>query len=114
MSVYISVYAGSDTLNVIKALSEGIPIDLSGVTRITLEYEGKVFDSDVHLEAFDWTTPTNTGEIWLKLGPYISTLGVFKNCQPQPARLTLYDIINTNGIVVDEGCSNPSLFVSVC
>ena len=37
MSLYISVYAGSDTQNVIKALSQGIPIDLSEVTRMTLE-----------------------------------------------------------------------------
>ena len=114
MSLYISVYAGSDTQNVIKALSQGIPIDLSEVTRMTLELDGKIFDSDIHTEAFDWQSPTNEGEIWLKLGPYISVLGIFKNCQPLPARLTIYDVLNTNGVVVDEGCNSPSAYISVC
>ena len=114
MSLYISVFVGSDTQSKIKALSNGVPIDLSEVTRITLEMENKVFDSDVHAEAFDWSTPEKTGEIWLKLGPYISTLGISKNCNPVPARITLYDIITPNGYVLDASCKSPALYVSVC
>lgn len=110
MSIYISVFAGSDTVTKIKALSKGKPIPLDDVTRITLTYNGVVVDSDVETEAFEWLNTENTGEIYLKLGSYLTA----KNCQPLPARITLYDVLTPNGVVLDEGCQSPSLYISVC
>jgi len=110
MSYYVSVFAGSDTQTKIKAISNGTPIDLSQVTRITLKYEDKLIDSDVNADAFEWLNTNKTGEIWLKLGSYLTD----KCCQYKPARLTLYDILTPNGYVLDENCENPSLYISVC
>ena len=114
MAFYVSIYAGTDTQTKVKALANGVPIDLSDITRITLELDGKLFDSDVHAEAFEWIDTDKVGEIWLKLGPYISTLGISKNCQPLPARITLYDLLTPNGYVLDESCQSASLYISVC
>jgi hypothetical protein len=114
MTIFVSVYAGSDTTTRIKVLDKEIPVDLSGVLRMTLECDGEFVDSDVDDDAFTWIgtpeDPFETGEIWLKLGPYLTS----RNCTPLPARLTIYDILTPNGIVLGEGCESPLLYVSVC
>lgn len=110
MSLYVSVFAGSDSQSKIKALSNGVPIDLSDVTRITLTIGSQVIDSDINADAFEWLDTDKTGEIWLKLGPYLTD----KNCTPTPARITLYDVLTPNGYVLDESCQSPSLYISVC
>lgn len=110
MATYVSVYAGSDTRTKIKILSDEIPVDLSEVLRITLEYDGDFVDSDVDDDAFEWLNTEETGEVWLKLGTYLTN----RNCQPIPARLTIYDILTPNGVVIEGGCNSPALYISVC
>ena len=110
MSLYISVFAGSDTQTKIKALANGVPINLVDVTRITLTIGAITIDSDIATDAFEWINTDKTGEIWLKLGPYLTS----KNCIPIPARITLYDVITPNGYVLDESCESPTLYISVC
>jgi|GEM_PF-6441376 len=110
MSLYISVYLGTDTQTKIKILASGVPVDLSDITRITLAVNGEIVDSDIATDAFEWLNTDKTGEVWLKLGPYLTT----KKCSPSPARITLYDILTPNGYVADESCETPSLYISVC
>lgn len=110
MSLYVSIFAGTDTQTKIKALANGVPIDLSEVTRITLTVNNETVDSAINSDAFEWLDTDKTGEIWLKLGPYLTN----KFCQPSPARITLYDVLNPNGIVLDESCASPSIYISVC
>ena len=110
MSLYVSVFLGTDSQVKIRALANGYPIDLSDVTRITLKVNDELVDSSINTDAFEWTNTDKTGDIWLKLGPYLST----KNCIPSPARITLYDVTTPNGYVLDESCESPSLYVSVC
>lgn len=110
MSLYVSVFLGTDTQAKIKAISNGVPIDLSDVTRITLTVNNETVDSDINADAFEWLNTEKTGEIWLKLGPYLTT----KCCVPSPARITLYDILTPNGYVLDASCKSPSLYITVC
>lgn len=110
MATFVSVYAGSDTRSKIKILSEEVPVDLSAVLRITLEYDGEFVDSDVDDDAFEWLNTDEVGEVWLKLGNVLSS----RSCQPLPARLTIYDILTPNGVVIEDGCNNPTLYLTVC
>lgn len=110
MSIYVNVYAGSDTTTKIKVLDKEIPVDLSEVLRITLEWDGEFVDSDVDDDAFEWLNTEEVGEIWLKLGSYLTQ----RSCTPIPARLTIYDILTPNGVVMDGGCNSPALYISVC
>jgi hypothetical protein len=114
MTIYVTVYVGSDTTTKIKVLDKEVPVDLSDVLRITLECDGEFVDSDVDDDAFEWLgtpeDPFEVGEIWLKLGAYLTQ----RNCDPIPARLTIYDILTPNGVVLGEGCNSPLLMISVC
>ena len=85
-------YAGHDNTIDLLLKADGSAVDLSSVTRMTLEVAGSTIDSEVSGSAFDWDTGT-TGKVILTLGAESLTEGTWQ------ATLTVYDPDNENGIV---------------
>lgn len=110
MAITITVFAGSDTPASYKVLNNGLPVDLSDVTRITVAFGNIVIDSEIETEAFEWINTEKMGEIYMTLGPYLTD----KNCKALPARLTLFDLAHPNGVVMDTSCDDPSFYIKVC
>ena len=89
------VYLGHDNTIDLLLTADGAAVDLSAVTRMTLELDATVIDSDPEEspDAFDWDTGT-TGKLVLALGGETITAGTYEK-----ATLTVYDPTNTDGIV---------------
>lgn len=78
-----------------KTLKEdGVVVDLSPVTRMTLEINGTIIDSDVTSygsgNAFDWSQ--GSGTVIFDVNTHVSTPSTYD------ARLVVYDASNTRGI----------------
>ena len=86
------VYDGHDKTIDLLLKADGVAVDLSEVSRMTLEVGSATIDSDVSGSAFDWDTGV-TGKIILALGGEGLTAGAHR------ATLIVYDPLNTNGIV---------------
>jgi len=69
--------------------------DLSAVTRMTLELDSTIIDSEKSPDAFDWDTDT-TGKLILALGGESLIAGMYRTT------LTVYDLTNEKGIVWGE------------
>jgi len=86
------VYLGHDNTVDLLLKADGEAVDLSSVTRMTLDVDGTTIDSDESGDAFDWSGET-TGKVVLALGAEELSNGRYT------ATLTVYDPSNTNGIV---------------
>jgi len=86
------VYLGHDNTIDLLLKADGSAVDLSAVTRMTLEVDSTVIDSAVSTDAFDWDTGV-TGKLILALGGESITAGAYK------ATLTVYDPDNADGLV---------------
>jgi len=104
-----TVFIGVDNLTKIRLFTENRPADLSEVTRIVIIVDTVTLDSDVIPNAFDWTTPTELGELWLKIGTQFSSV-----MSPTEARITVYDPAHINGIRWEDDCGNPELQLETC
>ena len=109
MSTTETVFIGTDNVTKIRLFTNGLPADLSEVTRIVIVVGAITIDSDTDPASFDWVTPTETGEVWLKLGSHFSVAA-----SATEARVTLYDPANLNGIRWEDDCGNPELLIEVC
>ena len=91
-----TAYIGRDNTIDIQLLEDGVAVDLSGVTRMTLAFEGAVIaDSNEDPGVFDWDN--GNGVVILKLGGLVGlTAGIYHT------RLVVYDPINTNGIAWED------------
>jgi len=85
-------YIGHDNVIDVQLRDEGIVVDLSAVTRVTLDFNGTVIDSDIHIGVFDWTAGNGVLNIALQ-GQNIATHEHYQ------AQLVVYDPDNINGIV---------------
>lgn len=110
MAVNAVVFANRSNVISLRLLSGGLAQDLTSVSRMTLEVEGTVLDSDVHTSAFDWTTNATKGEVVLNLGSFLTT----PTNGYVPAELTVYDPVYSNGLVWEVSCLNPNLMIHVC
>lgn len=89
------VYLGRDNTVDLLLMADGAAVDLSSVTRMTLDIGGTVVDSETSPAAFDWDTGT-TGKVILALGDVELSEGGYKTI------LTVYDPSNPDGIVWGE------------
>jgi len=71
-------------------------VDLSSVTKMELVVDDTTISSQDYPSAFDWTTPSTTGEVVLDLG------GVGLEEGHYVVWLVVYDSANTDGIVWDK------------
>ena len=85
------VYLGHDNTIDLLLKADGAAVDLSAVTRMTLEVDSTVIDSAVSTTAFDWDTDST--KLVLALGGESITAGTYK------ATLTVYDPDNADGLV---------------
>lgn len=92
------IYLGTDNRIDLLLKSDDVAQDLSGVTRITLDFNGTVVDSAISSGAFSWPTAT-TGELQLTLGDESIPIGRYT--RSIAVIVTLYDAVNTDGIVWD-------------
>ena len=89
------VYLGHDNTIDLLLTADGAAVDLSAVTRMTLELDAEtIIDSDPEEspDAFDWDTGT-TGKLVLALGGETIEAGTYRTT------LTVYDPTNADGIV---------------
>jgi len=85
-------YIGHDNTIDLLLKADGAAVDLSSVTRMTLEVDSTTIDSETSPDAFDWDTGT-TGKVILALGDEELTAG------RHTATLVVYDPTNADGIV---------------
>ena len=85
---------GSDAIFEVQILKDGVPVDLvsDGVTRVVIKLGLVELDSDVLSNDIDWESNGSEGWIAFKLGMHL--------VEPfyGPARVTIYDPANSNGI----------------
>ena len=89
--VYEIVYLGHDNSIDLKLLADGVVVDITNTTRMTLAFDTTVIDSDLHSDVFDWSV--GDGELNLTLGAETIATGTYY------AELVVYDSVNTEGIV---------------
>ena len=89
--VYEIVYLGHDNSIDLKLLADGVAVDITNTTRMTLEFDAILIDSDLHSDVFDWSV--GDGELDLTLGAQTITAGTYFT------ELVVYDSVNTEGIV---------------
>lgn len=85
------IYLNLDNTIDLLLKADGSAQDLSTVTRMTLELDSTIIDSDSSPDAFDWDTGV-TGKLVLALGGESITEGEYIT------KLTIYDPDNTNGV----------------
>lgn len=88
-----TVYLGHSNSIDMLMIANGEIYDLVNVVRMTLEFKDTVIDSDISPDAFDWSE--GEGVVYLMMGAESIPLGAYK------AVLTMYDNVNTDGIVWD-------------
>ena len=90
------IYDGHDNTIDLLLKADEVATDLSSVTRMTLDVDTFILvDSAISGECFDWSTGV-TGKVILALGGEGIDEGLYR------AKLTVYDSINTDGIVWGE------------
>lgn len=109
MATTETVFLGVDNLTKIRLFTNNRPADLSEVTRIVIVVGTVTLDSDLIPNAINWVTPTEVGEVWLKLGTQFTD-----PMTPVEARITVYDPANVNGIRWEDDCGNPELQIETC
>lgn len=72
---YEVVHLGHDNTIDLQLLSDGVIYDLSDTTRMTLQFDDTVIDSDLHAGVFDWSQ--GDGKLYLTLGDQSITTGVY-------------------------------------
>ncbi len=108
-----TVYLGHDNTLDWRLTEAGVAIDMSNATNVTLTVGGVTFDSDDYgggataTNPFFWVSGTpadGEANIFLRLGNIFQDAGIvagtYRNC-----RFTVYDAINTNGILWDNTIS---------
>jgi len=94
-----TVYLSRDNTIDLLLTSDGSAVDLSSVTRMVLNFDGTLIDSDDYPDAFDWDLET-TGKVTFALADALAAesvaAGVYR------VRLIVYDATNDDGIVWDE------------
>lgn len=85
------VYLGADNVIDLVLLEDGVAVDLSAVTKMTLNFNSTMINSDTSPDAFDWST--GDGKLSLALGAESIMTALYD------AELTVYDSQNTNGVV---------------
>lgn len=63
---YEVVYLGHNNIVGLQLLSDDVVYDLSDTTRMTLQFDTTVIDSDIHAGVFDWSP--GDGKLYLDLG----------------------------------------------
>ena len=86
------VYLGHDNTIDLLLKADGSAVDLSSVTRMTVDFDGTIIDSQTAPAAFDWSTGT-IGKLVLALGAQPIAAGTYQ------VALTVYDPTHPNGIV---------------
>lgn len=87
-------YLDRDNKIIWSLYSDKTPIILWAVTKFTLHIDGKIFDSTIDTEYFEWDTEDN--KLILNLGQSDIKKGVHK------VRLTLFDAVHFDGISFEE------------
>ncbi len=114
-------YKGRDNSIDIELREDDVALDITGLTRATLELEDQgdaaaalvLVDSSLHANVFDWTTLGASGVLVITLGNMATP--------PPPAdynaRLTVYDAVNVKGLVWTHerttGCEGTRLVVRI-
>ena len=88
---YEVVYLGHDNTIGLRLLSDDVIYDLSDTTRMTLQFDDIVIDSDLHSGVFDWSQ--GDGELYLTLGDQTIPESVYY------AELVVYSTSYTDGNV---------------
>lgn len=91
MVQYERIYLGHDNRIDLLLMAGDSVADIINTTRSTVEFGDTVIDSDTSPDAFDWSE--GDGVLHLIMGDETIVVGSYK------AVLTLYDVINTDGIV---------------
>jgi len=89
------VYLGRNNTVILQLKTGGLAQDLSAVTRMTLDFDGTIVDSDVSGGAFDWSL--GDGKVELALKDESITPGTYGG--DDSVDLIVYDPSNTAGIV---------------
>lgn len=91
---YETVYLGYENSIDLSFVTDGVATDLSDITRMTVEFGDDTVDSDTSPDAFDWSD-TADGKMYLSFGYESIEVGSYD------ALVTVYDAVNTDGIVWD-------------
>ena len=90
-----TIYLGKDNAIDKELREDGSAVNLSSVTRMTVDFDGTLIDSDVVGEGsgqpFDWTQ--GSGKVVFSFGSLTIPAGNYE------AELTVYDASNPNGLV---------------
>lgn len=86
------VYLGRGDVFKRRLSSDSIALDITGLTRVTLDFGGLVIDSDTSPTAFDWTTEGAAGILIFSLGLCNIPVGEYM------AILTVYEPDYTDGL----------------
>jgi hypothetical protein len=115
-------FAGRDNAIDIQLREDGLPQDISGLTRATLNLQDLanpddalvLIDSSLHPGIFDWLTRGAEGILQINGGTLADVLAKATNYN---ARLTIYDATLTNGLVwtheATTGCTGTRLIIRV-
>jgi len=91
-------YIGHDNTIDLLLKADGEAVDLSDITRIKLIIGSTEIDSNSESDVFTWTDTGTTGKVIVDLNEYSGTLAA----GAYTARLIVYDIVHTDGIVWGE------------
>lgn len=89
------IYLGRDNKTVLQLKVAGTAEDISGATRMTLNFNGTIVDSDTSPTAFDWSL--GSGKVELALKNESIWAGTYRD--ENAVELVVYDPSNTDGIV---------------
>ena len=99
------IYLGKGNTLDYQPRANGAAVDLSGVTRMTAEIDGKILDSavlggNINGNAFYWTSGVpapNEANLFLRLGVAVASAGITAGWYFM--QITVYDSTHVNGLV---------------
>lgn len=99
--IAVTIYKGRDNIISLGLKADGQNANVSASTRMTLRVGDDVpdmmVDSNIHANAFDWTTNGANGQVDIDIAELNGIdKGTFR------CRLTIYDATYANGLVWDE------------
>lgn len=95
MTTYESVFLGHDNIIDMVLTSDGDTVNITNTTRATAAFGSTLIDSETSLSVFDWSEG-GEGLLHMVFGEESIPVGSYK------VVLTLYDVVNTDGIVWDD------------
>ena len=94
MTMYESVFLGHDNVIDLVLTADGEVVDITDTTRATAAFGSTLIDSETSMDVFDWSEGEE-GLLHLTFGEESIPVGSYN------VVLTLYDVINTDGVVWD-------------